>query len=85
MAERLSTVRLGRRDYKLGSAVIVSKNKHIPIEITDVTFTTVGLLDNGVALSEGYNSVADLIGELRDFYPTISDESNVTVVRFEKR
>jgi uncharacterized protein YqfB (UPF0267 family) len=81
---KTSTVRLGKRDYRPGAALIVSRDVEIPVEITEVRHTTVDHLDETTARSEGYNRVADLIIALKKFYPEISDHHVVTVVRFRQ-
>jgi hypothetical protein len=81
---KTSTVRLGIRNYPIGPAKIVSGNLNIPIEITEVEFTKVGHLSEGVAKSEGYESLEELFGALKRFYPGASVDRDVTVVRFRQ-
>jgi hypothetical protein len=82
--KKTSTVRLGIRNYPLGPAKIVSGKVSIPIEITEVKFMKVGSLDEGVANSEGYGSLSDLLHALRRFYPDAENDRDVTVIRFRQ-
>jgi hypothetical protein len=75
-------VRLGRRNYQIGKAALVSREIKIPIEILDVAYATVGDLDEVTAVSEGYGSIDDLKKELTHFYPSIGEDSEITIVRF---
>ena len=82
--KKTSTVRLGIRHYPLGPARIVSDRVDIPIEITETQFTKVGLLDEHVARSEGYDSLDELLRALERFYPKAALDHDITVVRFRK-
>lgn len=82
--KKTSTVRLGQRPYPLGPARIVSGSDEILVEILQLERTTIGGLTDEVAKSEGYESLSDLLNELRRFYPSAGPEHNVTVVRFRK-
>jgi hypothetical protein len=83
--KKTSTVRLGKRNYPLGPASIVSKNVDIPIEITDIEFTKIGSLNEKIAKMEGYASVPELLSALEKFYPNVDSERDVTVVKFRQR
>jgi hypothetical protein len=82
--KKTSTVRLGKRNYPLGPANIVSTNFDVPIEITAIEFSRIGHLDEDVAKTEGYESVAELLGALRRFYPNANKDHDVTILRFRK-
>jgi hypothetical protein len=82
--KKTSTVRLGKRNYPLGPAKIVSKNLDIPIEITAIEFRKLGQLDKGIADTEGYDSVNELFSALARFYPGADSDRDVTVIKFKQ-
>lgn len=82
--KKTSTVRLGIRNYPLGPAQIASAGLAVPIEITGLEFTKLGCLDEDVAKTEGYDSVAELLCALQRFYPDAAKDRDVTIIRFRK-
>lgn len=82
--KKTSTVRVGRRNYKLGPATIVSGDANVTVLITEVQHTTVRQLSDQVARKEGYVSKSELLAALLRFYPDLEDDREVTVVSFER-
>jgi hypothetical protein len=83
--QKTSTVRIGTRNYLPGPALIVSGGSQIPVNITDVEFTKFGDLDQAVAKAEGYDTLAELLDVILRFYPTATNDADVTIVRFKLR
>lgn len=83
--KKTSTIRLGTREYTPGAATIVSRNAAIPIEILEVKHSQVECLNEQNAHEEGYDNKSDLMSALREFYPSISDSDEVTIIRFRRK
>ncbi len=80
---KLTTIRAGKRDYKLGPAVLIAPDSgNTNIEITDISFEQYGLLDSGDAISDGFSSLEELREGLLQFYPDLKPSSFVTIVYF---
>jgi hypothetical protein len=79
---KTSTIRAGRRDYQIGPAFIASGPTLIDVDVTSVRYTTAGELTEDDARREGYSGTLELISVLREFYPTLMENTPVTVVRF---
>jgi hypothetical protein len=82
--KKTSTIRLGIRNYSVGPARIVSRDADIGIEITEVELTKVERLSVSTAISEGYNSLDELLMALKRFYPEAGINADVTIVHFRR-
>lgn len=81
---KIQTIRFGRREYKLGPAVLVADSKQIPVNITNVDFISSDRLDVYDAKADGFNTLNELKSALLLHYPEITDQSLITVVSFER-
>lgn len=84
--KKTTTVRRGIRDYAPGlySLYNPAKSVHGFVWIDGVTPTTFGELTEEVALTDGFNSLEELKNELLSFYPELTDDSEVTIVKIRK-
>lgn len=82
---KITTVRAGKRDYHICDVYDyynVDETDHGYLYIICKYFTTFGELTEKVAQTDGFNSLAELKGELLQFYPDLKDDSIMTVIRF---
>jgi hypothetical protein len=81
---KTSTVRYGHRDYPLGEAILETPDEGMgaPININQVTYCRFKDLDDDVAHTDGFKNLGELKEALLEFYPDITDETEVTIVRF---
>lgn len=84
---KVSTIRLGVKQYCLGSTDIVNVDtgEHVPCLITEIKLLKVRDLDYGHAIRDEFNSLGELMRELRKIYTTIHPDDKVTVVKFHCR
>src|ERR1019366_8487854 len=75
-----TTIRLGHRNYRLGSAILHSESSDIDVRITGVRVATLSILTEDDAIRDGFDTLEALRHRLCDFYPDISDESVITIV-----
>ncbi len=82
--EKLSTVRLGLRDYTLGEVLLETPDSKYTIhgEITGLVKTQLSFLTEEDAKREGYKTLDDLLSRLKQIYPDITPDSVITVVEF---
>lgn len=80
-----TSIRLGIKDFTVGPSLIenVDNGDCKDCLITKVELMNVKDLDHRHALSDGFHSLDELIRELRKHYPSISAESQVTIVSFK--
>jgi len=83
--EKITTIRMGQRDYVTGPYLFVSAGGaiEIPILITKIEYTRVECLLESDALRDGFCSLQELLECLRKFYPHIHFLDCVTIVHFE--
>ncbi|WP_051440805.1 hypothetical protein M728_002368 [Ensifer sp. WSM1721] len=79
---KTTTVRMGKRDYKVGPADLITGNVRIPIVIEEVFFCRLSELTEQDARMDGFSHRDQLVSTLKSFYPQIESNSPVTVVRF---
>jgi hypothetical protein len=79
---KTATIRLGRRDYNTGWALLKIKTNNIPIQIQDVRHCRLVDLTDTDARRDGFSSLNELFAALREFYPYIQLDDEVTIVFF---
>ena len=78
------TIREGHRDYTIGPVLIGCHylNWAVFRIIIHVRHTTLGEVTRGECLADGCNSLEELLRMLQQFYPDLTLESKVTVIRW---
>lgn len=79
---KTTTVRMGKRDYSVGPADLISGDVRIPIIIQNVSFCRLRELTEHDARADGFAQRDQLLSTLKMFYPRIELNSPVTIVRF---
>jgi hypothetical protein len=82
---KVSTVRLKRRDYNPGPAILRSKSVEIPITITRVRNCNLCDLNDADARNDGFESIDDLRSVLHRIYGEIGPDQEVAVLEFSLR
>ena len=78
-----TTVRQGKRNYRLGEAHIKADDETIAIKITGVKYKKFGDLTDEDAKTDGFENLGELQAALRKFYPTINEMKVTTIVLFD--
>jgi hypothetical protein len=88
--EKKITIREGMRDYKAGQKVVLCKCGNEDdigwarmATITEVSMGKLKNVDIEDLNADGMEDLEDAVQCLRDFYPDITEESPVTVIRWE--
>ena len=81
------TIRLGRRDIKLGPLEFESleQKRRITVKITHVLYCLVQDIPREYVLSDGFIDRHDLIHQMETYYPDIDEVTEVTIVVFNSR
>jgi hypothetical protein len=79
---KTTTIRLGHRAYPKGPAKLVSSNREVPIEIIEIRHTCLNALSEHEAIEDGYANTGALYSDLQRFYPDITENHAITIVRF---
>lgn len=81
------TIRTGHRDYKQGTVILCCHliNWATMRNITDVRMTTLQNVTEQEWLDDGFESQSEMVTELRKYYPDITLDSDVTVVRWNNK
>lgn len=80
---KTTTIRKGKRDVRNGLTILASKNDEILVYVKDVSFKSVFELTDEDAKRDGFESLEQLITELKMFYPNINNTSLVSIISFE--
>ena len=78
-----TTVREGKRNYRLGDAQIKADDETIAIKIIGIKYKKFGELTDEDAKSDGFEKLGELQAALKKFYPTITETNVTTIVRFD--
>lgn len=83
--EKCITIREGARDYQPGVAMICCPIDTwcVRVEICDVRHCLISELTPEECRADGFCSIEHAVEELRRFYPNISEDSTVTVIRWQ--
>lgn len=82
---KVSTVRLKRKDYSPGPAILRSKSVEIPITITRVRNCNFRDLNDADARNDGFESIDDLRAVLHRIYGDLDRDQEVAVLEFRLR
>ena len=79
------TVRMGRRDYALGGAILHDRESgaFIGVEILRISFCLLRNVPQVDLIVAGHTDHQGLLDELLAFYPNMTSDSEVTIVRFD--
>lgn len=77
------TARPNRRDIPLGNAVLEAGDRDLNIEVTSVTYKTLGSVTHEEVLLDGFKNINELLKALRVYYPDISLNDEMTLIGFD--
>lgn len=82
---KIQTVREGHRDYKPGKVIFACPEVEWSTAktITKVKHTTPRKCSSSDYLDEGWESREHMVSDLQRFYPKLTMDSPITVIRFE--
>jgi hypothetical protein len=82
---KTATLRTGKRDYELGTAILFGdKRKNaVFINVTKISYMKMGSVSDDDALQEGYQCREDLISVMKAIYDITGNDPFVTQVKFE--
>lgn len=88
MGKKTITIRAGHRDYTPGAKLMLGchiLNWARVAGITDVKHTTLKEVSPRDLFDDGYYDVESAVEDLKKYYPDITKDSDVTVIRWELR
>jgi hypothetical protein len=83
--EKRISIRTDHRDYEVGGHMLIGCHKAnwaILATCTEVRHTRMNEITSREAHDDGFDTVEDLFRKLREFYPNLEWDSNMTVVRW---
>lgn len=81
---KTTTVRAGKRNMELGPCRIVAGRTSLDVTITDIRHCRYDELTDEDAIRDGFNTLSELKAALHRFYPNLTLDAAVSVVRFER-
>lgn len=79
---KVSTIRYGRRNYKLGNAILRTPSRSMHIRVHRICYCQFEDLTEEDAQRDGFRSREALSMALRGFYPHIMPTDEMTIVYF---
>lgn len=85
--DKLVTIRKGRRDIILDDLLFecVDGTRKDIVEVRKVIHCRLAEVPEEYYRKDGFESLLDMLEGMRDFYPDISFDSEVTVVEFKRK
>jgi hypothetical protein len=85
--EKTVTIRKGRRDIVLGDLLFESVDEHRQeiVDVRKVIYCRLGEVPPSFYRRDGFNDSGEMIEIMREFYPEINSESEVTVIDFKRK
>lgn len=80
--QKTTTVRYGKRNYKIGCCEFYSDNYNAQVNVEKVEYKQFKELNESDALTDGFSCLDELKGALKGFYPNVKDDDVVTKVTF---
>lgn len=83
--EKLISIREGYRDYRVDETLMICchiRDCAFMATVTGVNHCTLGQVTEEEWVADGFTSQADLLAGLREFYPNMTLDSGVTVLRW---
>jgi hypothetical protein len=82
--QKKSTVRFGFVFPEDNILKLLSSNRSVDVELTMVNYSvTFGSLNQDDAINDGFKSLEELKNVLKGFYPSISDNDQMTILHFK--
>ncbi len=83
--KKLITIREGHRDYRKGLCMLCCHLVPwaVMVEITEVRYCTAGEVTEEEYRANGYGSAEEMLADLQKYYPHLSWDSPVTVIRWK--
>lgn len=78
-----SVIRYGKKEYPLGPDSVILGDRRVLVDITHVTHTSYYCVTEEDALCCGFDSKALMTLDLKEYYPDLDEDSEVTIIRFE--
>lgn len=78
-----STVRIGKRNFDLGPLGLQSQDEKIEVTVTDVSHKKFKDLSVGDAMEDGFDDLDGFKKILKQIYPELKEDSELTVIKFE--
>jgi hypothetical protein len=84
--DKLVTIRKGRRDIILGDLLFESVDiaREAVVEVRKVIYCRLGEVPATYYLKDGFTSAEDMLEGMRNFYPDVTMDSEVTVIEFSR-
>ena len=84
--DKVLTIRRGRRDYPLGPAILFDRENDVAIavEIMRTSFCLLRNIPRADRVLAGHSSHQELLDDLLNYYPDLTEDDEVTVVRFNR-
>ena len=79
---KVSTIRRGRRTYRLGDAVLRGDDQDVPIDIRRIRYLKFRDLTEQDALRDGFENLTELRTALLRFYSQLQPNDDLTVIEF---
>ncbi len=83
--KKITTIRKGIRDFKIGEKVLITSQNRIyaEAEITEVKYTQISELSEEDAVKDGFLTKEELFKALRKYYGQIKPNDKITVIHFK--
>lgn len=81
--QKRTTIRKGKRDYKIGKGIIVFNNKNVIINILGIKHIRLTELSYNEINNDGFRSIEELKASLYEFYGELDLNETMTLVSFE--
>ena len=85
--EKTVTIRKGRRDIVLGDLLFesVDEGRQEVVDVRKVIYCRLGEVPPSFYKRDGFNDSGEMIEVMREFYPDITSDSEVTIIDFERK
>lgn len=81
---KCATTRPGKRDYKVGPAVLRAGEEHMNVSIVNVQYKLLKDITKEELLKDGFDSLESLMNDaLLIYYPDLTVEDEVTITEFK--
>lgn len=80
------TIRMGQRNIQVGADLTIEATdgtqSNVVVTIEGLTILPVNLIDDEYLAADGFDSYEDFIQGMKRFYPTITEDSIVSIIFF---
>lgn len=81
--QKCSTIRAGRRNFKVGPLILQSNFDTLTVQVTEVVYKKLGELTQDDAQTDGFVTLEELRTTLKKIYPNLHKNSTVTLIYFQ--